>query len=84
MHACFQRWWWLVPEQHKVRYRAWVRARADGLSHDEALRVAATEVEQRADHIAQTNAKVLARLDAMEAAERAGDDPQVLRRNPCR
>ena len=67
MHACFQRWWWLVPEQHKTFYRSYLRAHAEGVSHDDALRRAAAEVEERAAEIAERNAEILARIDATEA-----------------
>jgi hypothetical protein len=70
-YACHQRWWPWTPERQKARYRAYVKARADGGAHSEALAFAETEVKRLADHIARVEAEQHARLDALAAAERA-------------
>ncbi len=70
-YACHARWWPVTAERHKVRYRAYVRARAEGSSHDQAWAFAKAEVKRLADHIARVEAEQHARLDALEAAERA-------------
>ena len=76
-HDCFMRWWRWVPERHKAHYRAYVRALADGGTHDEAQRYATAEVERLADHIARVEAEQDARFDALKAAERAEADPAI-------
>jgi hypothetical protein len=70
-HACHQRWWKVVPERSKVKYRAYVRARADGRSHEDASAFVEAELERLADHIARVEAEQMAWLDRLEAAERA-------------
>ena len=73
-YACHQRWWPWVPERNKAYYRAYVQARADG-THEQAHQHAEAEVKRLADHIAWVEAEQDARLDTLEAAERAqGDD----------
>lgn len=78
-HACFARWWPVTPERHKVRYRAYVAARAEDRSHQDAQQHADAEVKRLADHIARVDAERLARLDALEAAQHArrGDPAPV-------
>jgi len=70
-HECFMRWWPWVPERHKAHYRAYVRARADGSSHQDAHRYAEAEVKRLAEHIAGVEAEQEARFQAALAAERA-------------
>ena len=65
--ACFERWWWVLPEKVKIFFRAGIKARIAGLSIDEACRVADEEVARSADHIARVDAEV----DAKIAANRA-------------
>jgi hypothetical protein len=70
-YACHQRWWPWTPECQKVRYRAYVKARAEDRTHEQACAHAEAEVKRLADHIARVDAEQHARLDALEAAERA-------------
>jgi hypothetical protein len=71
--ACFKRRWWLVHEADKIHFRAGIKARLAGLSVAEACRAADEEVARSADHIAEVNARTLARLEAMEAEARKRD-----------
>jgi hypothetical protein len=45
-HACFERWWPLVPEVLKVQYRAAIVALGAGLSPHAAAQAARAEVER--------------------------------------
>ena len=62
-HACFERWWPVVPEAVKVEYRATIKAYAAGASAEEAVRAGQAEVERSAPQIAYVEAQ-LARLKA--------------------
>lgn len=75
-YACHQRWWPWVPERNKAYYRAYVQARADG-THEQAHQHAEAEVKRLADHIAWVEAEQDARLDTLEAAERAQGGPRA-------
>jgi hypothetical protein len=66
--ACFERRWPWVHEGDKIFFRAGIKARAAGLSVDEACRVAEEEVARSADHIARVHAETLARFEAEKAA----------------
>jgi hypothetical protein len=70
-YACHQRWWPWTPECQKVRYRVYVKARAEDRTHEQAWAHAEAEVKRLAEHIARVDAEQHARLDALEAAERA-------------
>jgi hypothetical protein len=70
-HECFTRWWRWVPERCKEYFRAYVRARADDSTHEQANRYAEAEVKRLADHIARVEAEQDARFEALAAAERA-------------
>jgi hypothetical protein len=70
-HECFMRWWRWVPERHKAHYRAYVRARAEGGTHEQAQQHAEAEVMRLADHIAWVEAEQDARFAALAAAEQA-------------
>jgi len=66
--ACFKRCWPWVYEGDKIFFRAGIKARAAGLSVDEACRAANEEVARSADHIARVEAETLARYSAEQAA----------------
>ena len=77
-YACHQRWWPWTPERYKVRYRAYVKARAEGGTHEQAWAHAEAELERLADHIAWVEAEQDARFAALAAAERTqGEDAAV-------
>jgi hypothetical protein len=67
-NACFKRYWWLVPEAHKISFNTFVRERVAGMSVQQASRAAAEEIARRADHIARVDAETDARLKARRAA----------------
>jgi hypothetical protein len=67
-NACFKRYWWLVPEAHKINFNTFVRARVDGMSVQQASRAAADAIARSADHIARVDAETYARLKARIAA----------------
>jgi hypothetical protein len=69
-YDCHQRWWPVVPERHKVHFRAMVAARTEGRSAEEALAHADAEVKRFAEHIAYAEAQQDAQLEALAAAER--------------
>jgi hypothetical protein len=66
--ACFKRWWWVLPEEARVFFRAGIKARHAGLSVEEAYREADAEVARSAEHIARVDAETLARLRAGQPA----------------
>jgi hypothetical protein len=66
--ACFERYWWLVPEAHKINFRTFIKARVAGMSLEEAGRAADEDIARSAEHIARVDAETLARLKAREAA----------------
>jgi len=70
-YACHERWWRVTAERHKVWYRAYVKARAEDSSPEQAQAHAEAEVKRLAEHIARVEAEQLAWLDALETAERA-------------
>jgi hypothetical protein len=65
--ACFERFWWLVPERLKVEFRTYVKARTAGASHDAAWEAAEKEVVRQAPWIAAIDAEVRAKIAAREA-----------------
>lgn len=62
--ACFDRYWWLVPEAHKITLRTVIKARAAGMTAEEAIRAAEEEVARSAEHIARVDAEIHARMRA--------------------
>lgn len=69
--ACFDRFWWMVPERLKVEFRAYVKARVAGAPHDEASDAAEKEVVRQAQYIAEIDAAVDAQIAARRRAESA-------------
>jgi hypothetical protein len=69
--ACFDRFWWLVPENHKVHLRAYVKARVAGAPHHEACAAAEKEVVRQARYIAEIDAASDAKIAARRSAENA-------------
>jgi hypothetical protein len=66
--ACFERRWWVVPEELKILLHAFAKARVAGMSFEDAHRAADEEVARSADHIARVDAATVARLEAGKAA----------------
>ena len=67
-NTCFERYWWLVPEAHKISFNSFVRARVAGMSVQQASRAAGEAIARSADHIARVDAETRARLKARRAA----------------
>jgi hypothetical protein len=74
--ACFDRFWPLIGERHRVWFRAAVKARIAGLSVAEANARADAETERAAEHIARVDAETDARVRAEDAA-RARTSPRL-------
>jgi len=78
-HACFERWWPVTPERHKVYFRAAIKAiNAGAPSEQDVARAAQAEVERAAEHIARIEAQQLEEImkrDAAMAAQRAEQAP---------
>lgn len=67
-YTCFERYWWLVPEAHKINFQTFIRARVAGMSVEQACRACDEEIARSAEHIARVDAEVGAKLAADKAA----------------
>jgi hypothetical protein len=67
-YTCFERYWWLVPETHKINFRTFIRARVAGMSVQQANRACKEEIARSAEHIARVDAEVVAKIAADKAA----------------
>jgi hypothetical protein len=76
--ACFERWWWMTPERHKVQFRAYIKASCAGLLPQDALRAADAEVERAAEHIARVEAQQLEEIMKRDAAMAAQQTEEQL------
>jgi hypothetical protein len=68
-HTCFKRYWWLVPEAHKISFQTFVKARVAGMSVEQASRAGDEEIARSAEHIARVDAEVDAKIAADKAAQ---------------
>jgi hypothetical protein len=69
-YTCFKRYWWLVPEAHKINFWTFIRARVAGMSVQQASRACDEEIARSADHIARVDAETKAKILADKAARR--------------
>jgi hypothetical protein len=76
-HACFERWWPLMPEHLKVQYRAAIVALGAGMSPHAAAQTARTEAERWRASQAQPP-----RGDAAETAAPAAAQPAASTAHP--
>jgi hypothetical protein len=82
-HTCFERWWPVTPERHKVYFRAAIKAiNAGAASEQDVARAAQAEVERAAEHIARVEAQQLEEImkrDAAMVEQRAEQAPHAAR-----